>query len=181
MITPSNTNFKISSSLHSISLANDVSDNVEVLNDPFMQAQKFWLTRGMQGGMGCCCKNASYGMGQVDSNADLTEVANAGFDFGTALGTSGFWLLVGGGAFLYWMLFAQPSARERRTRISAARQRYQREVSGIKADYTRTRRKRISKATSGGINSRYSECDIGPSGKVWYKGAWRKPENVEAC
>ena len=116
--------------------------------------------RGFNGGFS--------GLGQVDS----------GFDIGTALGTSGLWLLLGGGAFLYWMMFGQESARERSSRLSAAKKRYQSEVSSIKSGYTKTRKRKTSRA---GVMAKYKECDIGPSGKVWFKGAWRKPENVEEC
>lgn len=105
-----------------------------------------------------------YGLGQDSS----------GFDIGTALGTSGIWVLVGGGALIWWMLFGQESAKERRSQLTAARRRYESEVSGIKTQYTRTRRRKKAK----GIMSKYKEGDIGPSGRVWYKGAWRKPENV---
>ncbi len=96
------------------------------------------------------------------------------FDFGTALGTSSVWLLVGGGLFLWWMLAGSETAKERSGQLRSARARYQREVSGIKGQYTRTRRRKSGK----GIMSKYKEGDIGPSGRVWFKGAWRKPENV---
>lgn len=176
MLAPSNTNFEISKLDHSISLANRVSDNVEMI-DPLMHIQKQWLAAGFQGA-GSNPRFLTYGMGQVDGSQDTTTVAS-GFDIGTALGTSGFWLMLGGGALLYYMMFGQSSARERSSRLSAARQRYQREVSGIKGEYTRTRKRKGSSKT--GIMGKYKECDIGPSGKVWFKGAWRKPENVEEC
>lgn len=174
MITPSNTNFDVSPLTHSIGLANRVSFTPEMI-DPFLQIQKAWNVRGFQG-LG---RAVSYGMGQTDGSADTTTVASGGFDIGTALGTSGFWLLLGGGALLYYMMFGQASARERSSRLRAAKSRYRREVMDIKTGYTRTRKRKG--ATGGGVMSKYKECDIGPSGKVWFKGAWRKPENVEEC
>ena len=135
---------------------------------------------GKAGGPG---RYGSYGLG-VTTQPSLSDLAggfeynSGGFDLATALGTSSFWVLALGGLAAYYILFGQESAKERNRRLRAAGQRYQRETKAIKSEYTRTRRRKGARAV-GGINSKYSECDVGPSGKVWSRGAWRKPENAD--
>lgn len=111
-----------------------------------------------------------HGLGQDESS---------GFDLGTFFATSTGWLMLLGGAFVVYYFFLSEGTQERKRQLRTAKREYEERVRGIKRTYKRGRGRIVR--PGGGIMKKYKECDIGPSGKVWFRGAWRKPENVEEC